>query len=189
MILLLSQYVGTNLLQFYNITSVQSTPRSTHSNMACWHELPIELKVLIAHTLIDVVLADLDALREDIDEPNFLSKALFKILNLATAVPFLRKEMVHFCNVKEARWEKDRFGRFDTDKISEGAVSFLNVVWEEQSWLDFRTEMRSPGEAEAYRMSRWLSELRREDASSEGEDEDADDGEDDDEDEDEDEEP
>lgn len=96
--------------------------------MASWRGLPVELKLLVIDNYIELVLVELG-------EPRCLCPlidAIKDVLNISTALPSFRSEIVGYCT---ARKERERLS--SVNALPTARLSMLRVVSDqlERHWI------------------------------------------------------
>lgn len=124
--------------------------------MASWYDLPTELKLLILNAHILLSLNKLNKAEHDPDtsREHLILASIHQLLNLATALPLQRKEIISLCyNYEATCWRGLQItpkpykpGQFVPLSLATIALIDLKRRWTSQSWLQFREEMRSPKE-------------------------------------------
>lgn len=69
--------------------------------MASWTNLPTEVKLLIVRKYVDLVLAEIEPVNV-INWAERMLSAVEQLLILTTALPFLRKDIIKYCNALKA---------------------------------------------------------------------------------------
>lgn len=104
--------------------------------MTSWHDLPYEIHLLIVHSYIDIVLAELDASPINTRSHAFISRAVYRLTSLVIVLPLLRKDIVRFCQSKGTMYED--MERMRDKPTSSCMLTMLNGYWREESWRHFR---------------------------------------------------
>lgn len=115
--------------------------------MTAWADTPIEIKLLIVHSYIDLILAGSENISHTI---NF---AIDQISNLATALPYLRKDILAYCDVLEAElWQEHADNAALSDeaysasskplKTSHWVLLDIKNHWKKQTWLEYLYDLK-----------------------------------------------
>lgn len=123
--------------------------------MTSWSEIPTEIKLVIVHSYIELILSEIDDLPragEWSDRKRTLTTTVYdQLLDLAVALPFLRKEIVSCCADMGAQRLKDFL---KTSKLYEQwhrqpikcdlfVLEEVKYCWARQPWQDFCWAMRT----------------------------------------------
>lgn len=148
-----SLYISVSVPLQQSITTCPSHKvyRYIPSIMACWYDLPFEIKILIAQSYIDIVLSELDEHKSQAStNTNIISTntAIDQVLLLDTALPFLRRDIIEYCVKKKAdgRAQADEELRMliaFRPKLAYFAFRDLLWHWRSESWQDYHKDLKS----------------------------------------------
>lgn len=98
--------------------------------MPSWSDLPTEIKLIVVHNYIDLVITEIN--EHGIDHPprrgyeaTWVDYGKRQILNLMNALPSLRIDILRLCGAQEAAYEKEHLEEW----LEPGKYKMLTSQW------------------------------------------------------------